>query len=308
MRNKFIQLILLGFLTLMLAVSCASAPPPAQEETSFVPQEQGGNQGQVQETQPQELSPFEKLTGMTVDQYAEKMQKELDEAREDAVNAGAVIYALDELLQADKTVLSALDNYEVMDYFAAKENAEEALLMYQTIKAGLDANNIWLEITRLGMDIYDPENLKLGDDAIELAVLNYSEGDYFASKNSSERASHYYNEVLKNAYEPFSAVISERASAERQRALDERANVAAKKEFDSAESIFVQANTALRGQRFDEAVRFFIDCEPIFKEAADLAIAKKLSAEDAMRRADEKMVESDEIATIADQIVEGEVK
>jgi hypothetical protein len=169
----------------------------------------------------------------------------------------------------------------------------------------LDANKAREEITKMGFDAFDPINTELGDEAYRIAFSDYSEGKYASAKNKAEEALMIYNQVLKAGYEAAAGEKSASAAAARQKALDEKANIAAKQEFDSADSIFALANTALRGQKYDEAVNLFMDCEPMFLEAADFARTKRLAAEEAMRRANQKVAESQEIAESAEQAVEG---
>jgi len=234
--------------------------------------------------------------------YAER---ELAAAREELVAAGAVELAPDFLLDADNTVDAAEDKYKAKDYYAAKADAEKALSMYTTLKTGLDAYKLREEIANRGFEVYGPSEVVVGDQALENAADAYSAGNYAAAVEKAEEAKLYYGLVLKTAWESYVTKARDLAAAERQRALDLKANVAARNEFNSAEAVYNRANTALRAESHEEAGRLYEDCKPMFGLSAQLAIEKQLAADEALKRADQRVAESDEVAKSAETILGG---
>ena len=89
--------------------------------------------------------------------------------------------------------------------------------------------------------------------------------------------------------------------------MDLRANVAARQEFDPAEAIFNRANTEFRRQSFEEAAGLYDECLPRFILSAELALERRRAAEEALRRADQRVAESDETARNAELVLEGGV-
>jgi hypothetical protein len=98
------------------------------------------------------------------------------------------------------------------------------------------------------------------------------------------------------------------AATERQIALDAKANVAVRQDFNSAQALYAQANTAFQAERFDEAVSLYNQSRPMFDAAAREALEKQLIAEEALRIANQRMTESDQTAREAEIILEGDIK
>ena len=104
---------------------------------------------------------YESLLDRTISQYYESKLKELSEAREAAVNAGALIYAPDILLDGDDAADEALAKYEAKDYYAARDAAESALSNYN------QALNI----------AYAADRRRLAEEALRRANAKVAESD-----------------------------------------------------------------------------------------------------------------------------------
>jgi len=251
---------------------------------------------------------FDALFDKVISQYADEKRKELLDAREAALSAGAGDLLPDYLLQADNSADEAEGKYLANDYYGAKSSADDAITMYKTLKAGLDANKIREEIVKMGFLDSDPAKLGLADNALNSAISNFSAKDYTSAKDDAETALNNYSQVLKAAYETYAGVFAADAAAARERALNYKANVAIKADFDAAEAIYNRARTAYNSQIYDESGRSFFDCIPMFTAAADAAMEKQRMAEEALRRADQKVAESDEAARNAERLLEGGVQ
>jgi hypothetical protein len=251
---------------------------------------------------------FDALLGKTYSQYYDDMVKKLTEAREAAINAGAEYYIPEFLWDADDTADKAQSLYEAKDYAGAKSAADDAFDMYTALKIGLDAYSAREEIAKYGLDKYDPSNFDLGDEALENAASSYLSKYFYGALDNAESALTYYTEVMKNGWESFANEKRLSTSTERQNAINAKANVAVKQDFDAADSIFARANSALSGKRFDEAGRLFAQCEPMFAESARAALEKQQMAAEALRRANERLAASDEAARNADLVIEGGVQ
>ena len=248
---------------------------------------------------------FEAMTEKLYAAAYEYAEKELTAARDAAVAARAEELIPDFLQDADNTVAAALEKYQAKDYYAAKDSAMDAYTMYTALKAGLDAYKLREEITERGFEPYDPVNIELADNTLYSAADDYTAKNYSLALNKAEDALQRYDQALKTAWQSYAAERRSSASAERQKALDLRANVAVRQEFSSADSIYTRANTAFQGRRYEEAAGFYIECEPLFAEASRLTLEKRQAAQEALDRADQRIMESDENAKNVELIVEG---
>ena len=248
---------------------------------------------------------FAALTERSMDANYDYAEGELTAARDAAVAAGAEVLIPDFLMDADNTVLSAYDKFLAKDYYAAKEDAEEAYLMYNTLTAGLEAYKIREEIANRGFEDYSAQVIEAADNAL------YDAADFFAAKNydaanaSIGEALAGYSQALKAAWESYSGKARADAAAERQKALDLKANVAARDEFNAAEAVYNRANTAFQGQMLEDAGKLYDECRPMFVASGEVAQEKQRIANDALRRANERLEESDQAAKDAEAVLEG---
>ena len=236
---------------------------------------------------------FEAMTGEAIARYLEFIEQELTAARNAAVAAGAIELAPDFLAQTDTVVMDALDQYEQDEYRAALDGARTALVMYQALETGLNAYAVRERVAQAAQ-AEAPQALREADVVFEEGFVQWDEGNFSAAKTRAEASRVMY--------------LRAGASAERQRALTFKANVAARENFTPAEDGFNRANNANRLENFGEAARLFGEVTPMFSAAARLAAQRQEAAEEALRIATERMAESDELAQTAELILEGGVE
>ena len=235
---------------------------------------------------------FEALAETTLAHNFAIMEAYLIDARNNTIMAGAMALAPDFLSQADNTVLAAYEKYLENDFHAARDAAVDALDMYYAIWAGVEADGI-REAIAVRARALVPGLLSEADDAFWDAVDKWDMGDFAEARTGVELALIMY--------------MRAGASTERQEALNRRANVAARQEFDSAQSIFARADTAFQARELDQAGILFYESAPLFRGAAQLAFERQQMAEEALRLANERMAESDETARAAELILEGDI-
>jgi len=273
--------------------------------------EQGKRTSTVRETQDSTTryniaaDALEKLSDGCIAQYYESMQKEVLDAREAAVSAGALGLIPDFLWQADDSVDLALEKYQAKDYLAAKEAVEEGVYLYNSLKVGLDAYKIREELVDREFLQYAQTDIELGDDALESAASYYTSRYYPAARENADQALQHYSSALLTAWGAYASERSAIVSTARQRALDVKADVAANLEFSIADDMLNQANVDLRGQNYEEAVQRYLESEVMFTASAETAREKQRRAEEALRRANERVAESDAIARTAEAILGG---
>ena len=297
---------------------------------------------------------FDAMRDKTLARFYENKERELTNARNAAVSAGALALVPDYLLEADNTVANAQGKYQAKDYYAAKDAANEALTMYAALEAGLKAYKIREEIAA-GVEAVVPEVLLQTDTVGMDAIWKWEAGDYNGAKAGADKALSMYA-ALQPALEAYTVRerIAERAwtlapellsqaddvglraigkweaedytggkadaemahimyvrtaaNTERQEAVNVRANVAVRQDFNAAQTVFNQANTAYQARRFEEAGRLYNQSETRFRELTRVALERRRVAEDALRRANQRTAESNETAREAERILEGGVQ
>ena len=248
---------------------------------------------------------FEGMSGKVLEKYYETKEAELIAARNAAINAGALELIPDLLEEADDTVALAVQKYEGKDYYSAKEAATEALNMYEVLKIGLDAYAIREIIVDRNMERYDPRNVEIADDTMYAAADDYAARNLTGARDKVEAAKLRYSLSLRTAWESYAADKGAEAADDRQLALNMRANVAVRHEFNSAQEGFDRANTAFRNQRFEDAARGYEDSIDRFATVIEMTRVRRAAAEEALERANRVLAESDEMARNAEIILEG---
>jgi hypothetical protein len=265
-------------------------------------------QGDVQEA----IDRYKDITGVyrelfqkTLPRYAELREQEIQEARNAAIYAGIQDISPEHLLLADEKALDALNQYNGEEYYSAAASAALALNMYQALKAGVDAYHIRQEILTRNFVQYDPYNFEQADDAGIAAIADYEAEQVEGLQKNAEDIQLLYNLVLKTGWISFAAERGAAAGEERQAALDVKANVAVRSDFDAAAAFYNRADASFKAENYSDAAEFYVQAEFQFAGAVKNTIEKRQVAEAAIRAAEEKMVESDENARKAELVIEG---
>ncbi|MDR0623930.1 MAG: hypothetical protein LBG10_05815, partial [Treponema sp.] len=237
--------------------------------------------------------------------YARDREDEIVALRDEVLETGLSNTFPDYLLGADRTAAQALTQYEEADYYGALDSWTSALSRYQALKAGGAAYNTRQEIVNRDFISYDPDNFNKADESGLAAVESYQAERIEAAREQAEEAGLRYHRVLNTAW---AAHVAERrlaADAERQKALDFKANVAVKTEFDAASAIYNQAGLSAQAENYTEAVRLYSQSEAQFIVVGRTAEIKRQEAEQALQEAEQKILESEENAKQAELILEG---
>jgi hypothetical protein len=252
---------------------------------------------------------YDTLARKSLPLYAQARADEITQARSEAIDAGIGDISPDRLAAADAVVDRALERYETGseagDYYAAAGLAFLALDSYGALKTGASAYTLRQEIEVRNFAPYDARNFELAEESSARAVNAYDSGDIAIAQGNAEEALRLYTLVLNTGWESYTAERRAAAGKERQAALDLKANVAVKNEYDTANGLYNQAEAALRRRNFSEAVDFYIRSESQFSDVSKIAAEKRSLAEDAIRTAEEKVSQSDETARDAELILEG---
>jgi hypothetical protein len=251
---------------------------------------------------------FEPLADKSITRFAQNLAAEVMAARDAALKAGAETLAPEYLRTADDISLEGIARYEAKDYYAARDAAYLAGDMYPVLKTGVESYKVRQEIIARGFVDYDPYNIEIADGIALSGIADYEAGDPKAAQDKADEAFFRYNLALRTAKESFAADRGAAAAAERQKALDRKANVAVRQDFEAAASVYNQANNAFRGQNFDAAAALYEESQAMYEVASQAAVEKRRIAEAALQAASEKMVESDTAAKNAESVLEGGVR
>jgi hypothetical protein len=253
-------------------------------------------------------SAFESLADKSIAQFARDLEAEVAAARDAAVKAGVESLAPGYLQSADDKALEAAAQYEAEDYYTARDSAYLARDMYGALKTGTDAYKVRQEIIDRNFVHYDPYNIGIADEIAVSGIADYEAEDIQAAQDKADEALFRYNLALRTGKESFAAEKAAAAAAERQKALDLKANVAVRQDFEAASSIYNRANNSFRAQNFDAAAELYEESRAMYEVISIVAMEKRRTAEEALRDAEKKMTESDTTAKNAELILEGGVQ
>jgi hypothetical protein len=248
---------------------------------------------------------YDDLFKRVIPLYAQDREDEITAARDEALLTGLKDSFPDYLTDADRTAVQALAQFEAEDYYTARDTAFLARDKYRALKTGGEAYNKRQEIVDRDFISYDPDNFNKADESGLAAMDSYTAENIEAAREQAEEAGLRYNLVLNTAW---AAHVAERrlaAGTERQKALDLKANVAVKAEFDAASAIYNQAEASVQAENYTEAVSLYDQSEARFIAVGRTAEEKRREAEQAIREAEEKILESEENAKKAELILEG---
>jgi hypothetical protein len=248
---------------------------------------------------------FDKIFDDSIPLFAKERENELNSFRAAAVDEGARELLPEYFLTADKTAVLALDKYKNKDYYGAREGILEAVELYRALITGSQALKVRREILERNFIDTDPESFELADLAARTAADAFMDMNTRDAQDGAEEAYIRYDMILKTALEEYASRYREDADLQRQQAIRSKANVAVRQEFDLASSVYSLAEAAFREENFDEAVKFYIQVSSMYKVLEETAGEKRQIAEDALRNAELKMVESDGRARHAELVLEG---
>jgi hypothetical protein len=248
---------------------------------------------------------YNDLYKKSVPLYAQAREDELMALREQIIATGFTDVFPHYLKNADDLALDAKQKYDAGDYNAAKGSADAALNEYNTLLTGAKVYLTRQEIVNRGFTQYDSDNFVKADEIAQKAIDAYNAGDKAAAIGSAEEALLRYNIVLSNGWTTYAAERKESAEKERQLAVAERANIAAKETFRRGDASLEIANESYEAEVYSDAALAFVEAEAIFSVSRKETEEKRIRAEEAIRVAEEKIEESSGSALEAEKLIEG---
>ena len=248
---------------------------------------------------------YNELFRKTMPLYAQAREDEIMAAREELIASGFTNSFPDYLENADKIALEANEEYEAGKYYEAKETAAKAREEYETLMTGARVFLARQEIVDRGFWKYDSDNFDKADEVTIAAMNEYEAGNKEAAVTNAQEALLRYNLVLSNGWTAYSGDRRNSAALERELALSERANIAARDSFREADAAYNQAEGAFSSGNFQNAAILYTDAEALFVISRHETEEKRLRAIETIRLAEEKIDESNETAIEAERIIEG---
>jgi hypothetical protein len=251
---------------------------------------------------------FDSVFGLTIPLYAQAREDEIVTLRNSLVAAGVRAFFPDIFALADKTALSAQDQYKAQDYYTAKSTAAQALQMYQIMHSADNAWQVQREIKGREFEVYDADNFKLAGDILNDAMAAYKAGNYTLAQEDANEALIRYNLVLSVGWATYAEMRFSLAEAERKAALDIKANIAVRDLFTEADTTYKTSVDFYESQQYEEAAKQFINSETMFVTASALASEKRSNAAETIKEAREKVEKSNEAARQAEILIKGRSK
>ncbi|MCL2443669.1 MAG: hypothetical protein FWD13_09450 [Treponema sp.] len=248
---------------------------------------------------------YNELFNKTIPLYAQAREDELMAAREQLINSGFTQYIPEYLKAADDLALAALDQYEAGDYYKSRETTKEALKEYETLLLGSRVFLARQEITDRGFVEYDPENFSKADEVVLAALELYEAGNKEEAVTNAEEALLRYNLVLSSGWVIYASNHKDSATLERQGALNERANIAARERFREAERLFNDAEEQFAIENFNDAALLYLEAQTLYEISRDETAKSRKEAEEAIERARVQIEQSNESASEAERLIEG---
>lgn len=246
---------------------------------------------------------YDDLFERALPQFAADKEQQLLAAREAALEAGAGDILPDRFDATDELALSVRDKYNNGDYSGALEDGTAAYDRYVVLKTVADAYALKQEADTYDFITYDPDNYEAGADAGNRAIDLLDQGSLANAKTSAGEAVDRFNLVLENGWIAYTNERSVAAQSWRQAALEAKANVAVRSEYQNADKTYNEAHVALRAREFQEAADLFEKSGILFRQSRDAAIEKRVKADEAIRQAEQKVSESESKAQSAQDII-----
>lgn len=231
------------------------------------------------------------------------LMAELNAARELAVAAGADSLFPEEFVKIsaeyDALIKAQQENPDA-DYRSQIESLRDTYLALAKLSQAIEMRE---RIVNAGIQDSDPDNFQKGDAALDQVQLLYNEGA--AGSQLVEQATIAYDSyfaILSANYDAMCQSQRDLALAAKEKADSIKSAMAAKDEYAAAALVFSGAETAYAGKIYDKAYDGFVEATKQFTAVYDDVFIRRATAEEAIRRAKQKVNASAALAEEADAI------
>ena len=254
------------------------------------------------------LETYNAIFRKTIPLYAQVWEDEIMAVRDELIRTGLRAYFPEHLQRADIIALTALEQYEAGDYYIARDTAATALNEYETLLLGARIILRQQELTTRGFDQFDPEGFEYASKVALTALEKHEAGDTKAARGYAETALELFDNLLRNGWRVFAYQQRDSAAGERATAIYNRVNIAMRDAFREADLFFTRAEDGFARGNFEEAAILYTEAEALFVIAGQETQIRRQRAQEAIRRAEETIEDSYEIAVEAERLIEGGVR
>ena len=248
---------------------------------------------------------YDAVFKLAIPLYAQAREDEIIALRDNLIAAGWADVLPKFLSAADTVAVTAYEQYEAEDYYTAKDTADQALMMYQTLTNAYNALLAGNEIEERDFVSYDPDNFARAGEILDEAMSDYEAENYASAYENSNEALNRYNLVLSAGWAAHAERYAALAEAARQAALDVKADIAVRNLFSEADSLYKNGVDLYDADKYGDAAKDFFIAQGLFVAAKDSTLEKREVAEKTIEEANRKIEESDETARLAELIIEG---
>jgi hypothetical protein len=225
--------------------------------------------------------------------------------RHEAAAAGAYVHARYYILGIDEVAFDALDLFEARKFAEVDEKARLVRDAYSVLTTGVQTYLIRLELEDRDFVRFDRANIEAADAIAFTALDDFENRDIATATTKVNDVRTRYTRSLGVAWQAYATEAGNAATAERSRALEARANVAVRNDYEAANTIFIQGAQAVQRRDFENAANLYGRARTMFVNVTREALERRRLAEEAIRQAEQRMAESDEAAHRAELIIGG---
>jgi hypothetical protein len=248
---------------------------------------------------------YDDITRRSRPRYIQAWENALSRERSAAASAGIDRIAPAHLNDADRLAAETRQNLNSAGYIPEEDTVYRPVDMYSALKPRADGYKVRQEIIERGFADTDPITMAAGDSDTSAAIQDYEAGNPKSSRDRANDAFERYNAVLLNGW---LSLVQERmleASKERQAAVEVKAPVAVRDDFNRADTIYQQAQADFNARKYESAADLYRQSAARFIAAARSAEDKRRRAEETIATAKQKTAESTALATSAGLMMEG---
>jgi predicted small lipoprotein YifL len=240
---------------------------------------------------------YRKVSEKALPRYFEGKSQAAKEGREKSAAAGAGQADLwpdgaGQLSAADADAAEGARLYGAKDYYPAKDAYETALNRYGVVETQGLCYTLKAEIQEYNLQSYGPEDFAQGEENLGKAAASYNEKALPAAKDAADKALAGYQTVAARGWEALASDEADKAKSEQDKALDIKADVELKDDYDAALASFSQGEEARGNREFKQAFQNFSQAETRFTEVYEAAARKRSAADMLIQQADKKVGES----------------
>ena len=231
---------------------------------------------------------------------SDKMKKEAEKARREAIENGAD-KSLSSLFEKADEKLRLAKEASLKDKKDGAKKFEEAKNMYQTLSNLAKCLEYKKDIDENKFQEYDQKKYDDAGSLYASAIEKYNIGD-FSSLSDSENSLSLYKSLYDKGYLELARSAKKAAREEKEKCDSIKASRSMAKSYNEAVQSYNTGNVYMTNKSYKEAYKSYVTSRDIFNETYKTVEEKRKEAVAALERAKEKLKASASLASEADKI------